>query len=859
MFGRVKHIHMVGIGGIGVSGLAYIIHNLGFEVAGSDLKSSEITERLKKAGIRVEIGHKKENLKEADVLVISSAIPRDNPEITAARERGIPIIGRGEMLGELMRMKYAIAVSGTHGKTTTSSVISLMLELGELDPTSIIGGKVVEIGSNAKLGASEYMVAEADESDRSFLHLYPTIAVVTNIEPEHLDYYENFDDIKACFKKFVEKIPFYGLAVLCGDDPGVRDILPKLTVRHLTYGFDKSNDISPKWRRNEGWKSRFVIDFDGRLYEFELNQPGDHNILNALAAIAVGRELKVHPAVMKDALARFKGIGRRMEKLGEIETITFIDDYGHHPTEIEATLASLRMVFQQQPLRVLFQPHRYSRIKYLHEKFGPAFTKADEVVITEIYPASEKPIPGVGPELIEKSIKEAAPKVKVRIITDPRDILDYFEKSLEPGDVFLSLGAGDVFKIGKAIFDVKSGKEPGELPELKSRSGKKPEPKAVTLKKEAKPAQKSTLKVKVEKKQEPETNPGFSPKAKDETKPETKKETAKPKTEVKPAEESHEKSVLKKRDAASDWHKDLKVNYVPNLKGKFLFSVEIAPYTTFNIGGPVEAFVEVEAASDLTEIAEFLATYPDVPFQVLGGGSNVVYPESFDGVVIKPGEAFSRIRQSKDRVYIGAGAKLTETITKLAKLELGGMEFLFGIPGSIGGAVKGNAGAFGHWVSEAVEAVYIFDLKTGSEKEIAKADIEWSYRSTSLPKWYFITEVAFKLQKTSLAKAMQEMARITAERQTKHPKEPSAGCVFVNPNPPKVIAGKMIEELGFKGKKSGGAMVSQMHANFIVNTGNATQKDVVALIREIKAAVKKSFSIDLHEEIKIITEKNGGF
>lgn len=453
MFGRVNHIHMVGIGGIGMSGIAHILHNLGFKVAGSDIARSEITELLNQAGIRVEIGHVRENLHEADVVVISSAISQDNPEILAARERGIPIIGRGEMLGELMRMKYAIAVSGTHGKTTTSSLVAFMLELAELDPTSIIGGKVLEMGSNAKLGAGEYLVAEADESDKSFLHLFPTIAVVTNIEPEHLDYYDNFDEIKDCFRQYVEKIPFYGLAVLCGDDKGVQEILVRLTSRKMTYGLEKTNDLCPSWRRQEGWQSHFVLKLDEKLYEFVLNLPGEHNIRNALAAVAVARELKISPSVMKEALARFRGVRRRMEKVEEQNGILFLDDYGHHPTEIAATIGALRGIFTDQPVRVLFQPHRYTRTQHLHADFGRAFRDATEVVITEIYKASEEPIAGVGSELILESIRKDAPRVSSRIIYEPDDIVDYYTQTLKPGDVFLTLGAGDIWKIGARILE----------------------------------------------------------------------------------------------------------------------------------------------------------------------------------------------------------------------------------------------------------------------------------------------------------------------------------------------------------------------------------------------------------------------
>jgi UDP-N-acetylmuramate--alanine ligase len=450
---------MVGIGGIGMSGIAHILHNMGFNVAGSDLARSEITETLKQSGIRVEIGHRKENLEQADVVVISSAIKPDNPEVQAARNRGIPIIGRGEMLGELMRMKYSIAVSGTHGKTTTSSIVSFMLELAELDPTSIIGGKVLEMGSNARLGQSEYLVAEADESDRSFLHLFPTIAVVTNIEAEHLDYYANFNDIKNCFKQFVEKIPFYGQAILCGDDKGVQEILPEIDVRSMTYGLEKTNDLHPSWHRNEGWKSHFMLKFDEKLHEFIFNLPGEHNMRNALAAVAVGRELKVSPEVMKEALVRFRGVRRRMEKVDEVAGILFLDDYGHHPTEIAATVGALGEVFANQPLKVLFQPHRYSRTQHLHAEFGSAFRNATEVVLTEIYRASEKPIPGVGPELIQEAIKKDAPGVSSQIIADRDKIVDYFTQTLKPGDVFLTLGAGDVWKIGARILECISHRE----------------------------------------------------------------------------------------------------------------------------------------------------------------------------------------------------------------------------------------------------------------------------------------------------------------------------------------------------------------------------------------------------------------
>jgi len=449
---KVKRIHFVGIGGAGMSGIAEVMHNMGFDITGSDLKKSEITVYLESLGIKISYGHSPENVKGAEVIVISTAIPENNPEVIAAKEKGIPVIKRAEMLAELMRMKYSVAVSGAHGKTTTTSMIAAIMETAGLDPTVVVGGKIIGARSGAKLGRSDYLVAEADESDMSFLKLFPTVAVITNIDEEHLDTYKNFENIKKAFVEFANKVPFYGCVILNLDNEGAREILGFIKRRKITYGLTRQAEIEARNIELENIGSRFSIYYQRKkAVDVHLNVPGVHNILNALASFTTGLELDIPPLVIKEGLENFKGVGRRFEIKGSKNGVIVVDDYGHHPNEILTTLETARK-FHDGRIVVVFQPHRYTRTYYLHEKFGPVFLNADVLVITEIYPAGEKPIEGITAELIYNAVKKSGHR-DVHYIPKTKDIIKFLHETLREGDLLLTLGAGNIYKIGEKILE----------------------------------------------------------------------------------------------------------------------------------------------------------------------------------------------------------------------------------------------------------------------------------------------------------------------------------------------------------------------------------------------------------------------
>ncbi|MCL4558472.1 MAG: UDP-N-acetylmuramate--L-alanine ligase [Deltaproteobacteria bacterium] len=454
MHKRIKHIHFVGIGGAGMSGIAELLINIGYDVSGSDVKASKVTERLRSLGARIMIGHRAENADGAHVVVFSSAVRHDNPELLYAREHNIPSIPRAEMLAELMRVKYAIAIAGSHGKTTTTSLVSVILVSGGLDPTSIVGGKVNMFGSNAKLGQSEYLVAEADESDGSFLRLTPTIAVVTNIDPEHLDYYKTFDREKDAYVEFVNKVPFYGLAILCLDEENVASILPRLNVRRMTYGLSSHADVRGYDVAQRQGEADFSVMVRGRHYgSFTVHMPGIHNVYNALAGVAAGVELEIDPEKIREGVRGFNGVERRFQIKAHIKDdahdVIVVDDYGHHPKEIKATLAGAKSGWNRR-LIVVFQPHRYTRTMLLFNDFLTAFYQADVLIVTDIYPAGEEPIEGVSAYGLFSRMKDMGYK-DVRYIRDRDRILDELEAVVRPGDMVITQGAGDVTTIGDSF------------------------------------------------------------------------------------------------------------------------------------------------------------------------------------------------------------------------------------------------------------------------------------------------------------------------------------------------------------------------------------------------------------------------
>lgn len=451
--GKIKRIHFVGIGGSGMSGIAEVLINLGYRVTGSDAAESETTRRLVSLGAKVNIGHARKNVSGADCVVYSSAVSADNPEVKEAMRAKVPIIPRAEMLAELMRMKYGIAVAGTHGKTTTTSIIASILGHAGIDPTVVTGGKLNSIGTNAKLGSGDFLVAEADESDGSFLKLSPTIAVVTNIDREHMDHYRDMEEVKGAYLDFMNKVPFYGCAVVCLDDPVIQNLLPSIGRRFISFGLTAQADLHVKDFTQKGRDSTFEVwTGEERLGRFTIGLPGEHNVYNVLASIAVARELDINAKDIKAGLEEFTGVERRFQARGTVGDVMVVDDYGHHPVEIKAVLKAAKEGWKRR-LLVVFQPHRYTRTKDLYSEFLTAFNDAEKLILTDIYPAGEKAIKGVSTGALLKGIKEHGHK-DVSYVPGLKDVPARLMSVTEPGDIVITLGAGDVWRAGVEFLDI---------------------------------------------------------------------------------------------------------------------------------------------------------------------------------------------------------------------------------------------------------------------------------------------------------------------------------------------------------------------------------------------------------------------
>lgn len=454
MFQKViKKIHFVGIGGIGMSGIAEILLNQGFQITGSDLSETDVTDRLKNLGVKICKGHAAKNVHDADVLVYSSAVNINNPEVQEALERKIPVIKRSEMLAECMRMKYGIGIAGTHGKTTTTSMVGLVLTEGKIDPTIIVGGKLSGLGgTNARLGNGEYIVVEADEFDRTFLKLTPTIAAITTLESEHLDTYKNLDDIKSAFIEFANKVPFFGFVVLCMDEPALQDIIPLINKKIITYGLTQQADVRAIDITHKEYKSNFTVVYQGKeLGQITLQIPGAHNVKNSLVAVIIGSELGIDFETIKKSLESFTGVYRRFETKYS-NKILVIDDYAHHPTEINASLAGIRSGWKRR-LVVVFQPHLYSRTRDFYAEFGRSFLNSDLFICTDVYPAREEPIEGITGELIANAAKNFGHK-NVIYEPDKNKIPELLKNQIKDGDIIITMGAGDIWKYGEKFISL---------------------------------------------------------------------------------------------------------------------------------------------------------------------------------------------------------------------------------------------------------------------------------------------------------------------------------------------------------------------------------------------------------------------
>ncbi len=460
MFENYRIIHFIGIGGIGMSGIAELLHNLGYEVTGSDIRESQNTKRLESLGVKVYIGHRAENVDSAHVVVVSSAIDEDNPEIAEARKRGIPIIPRAEMLAELGRLKYSILVAGAHGKTTTTSLVASVFSQAGRDPTVVIGGRLKATGSNVRLGQGEFLIAEADESDGSFLKLTPTVAVATNIDREHMDYFRTMDALYAAFRQFLDKVPFYGFSVLCTDNIYLRSIKEELNRRVISCGFSEDADVMAYDVNHRDYGMKFNVLYKGdELGEFFVPLVGRHNVLNALFAITVSKEMFIDTGTIKDSLKGFSGIQRRFEFKGQYRGCRVYDDYGHHPTEIKATLGAISGMVKGRTI-VVFQPHRYTRTRDLFREFVNAFDGAHRLYLLDIYPAGERPIEGINSEALYEEIKKR--NSDVVYMSDRAELLAELKQTLQKDDLLITLGAGDVWKIGEELLSSERNDSTGE-------------------------------------------------------------------------------------------------------------------------------------------------------------------------------------------------------------------------------------------------------------------------------------------------------------------------------------------------------------------------------------------------------------
>ena len=449
--GKTKRIHFIGIGGSGMSGIAEVLINQDYEVSGSDPSSNRVTDYLKSLGADIRHNHSPENVTNKHVVVVSNAIKEDNVEVHAAKEKSIPVIPRAEMLAELMRMKYGIAIAGTHGKTTTTSLVATVLAAGELDPTVIIGGRIKNMGGHAKLGQSQYLIAEADESDGSFLKLSPSLAVITTLDEEHMDFYQTLHNMKSTFLQFLNKIPFYGAAILCLDDVNLQSLLPRIKKRTITYGLTSQADYTARNISVEGLKTYFTVYHqDKKLGKILLGALGRHNVCNTLAAVAVGMELNMDFPTIAKSLKNFSGVQRRFEILKKSESLIIVDDYGHHPIEIQATLSTAKEVWPERRLIVIFQPHRYTRTAHQMENFYSAFNDADQLLLLDIYSAGEEVIEGIHSHRIAKGIKEFGHK-NVEYIGYTESVVPYLQKILKPGDVVMALGAGNIGELSHKL------------------------------------------------------------------------------------------------------------------------------------------------------------------------------------------------------------------------------------------------------------------------------------------------------------------------------------------------------------------------------------------------------------------------
>ncbi len=746
------------MGGIGMSGIARVYLSMGYEVQGSDLKKNEILSALEAMGAKVLIGHDASYVSGADLVVYSSSIAENHPERAAAVKERLELIHRAEALARICEGKFTVAVTGTHGKTTTTALIGMALKEAGHDPSVVVGGVVNFFGGNACVGNGKEIVIEADESDSSFLKFSPDLEVITNIEDEHMDHFGTAQKVEETYRNFIRRLPPGAVWVGCAEDDKILRLASENIRPALLYGFDKNRasvyaeDIveCPGGRRGVSFKAFYEGKYLGLVH---MKIIGHHNVLNALAVIGVSLKLGIPFEAVARGLGKYEGAGRRFDIRYEDDRFLIVDDYAHHPTEIRKTLQAARSLGSKRILAV-FQPHRYTRVESLMEEFAKSFEAADQVIVTDIYAAGEMPRAGVTGERVNELTRKTGHKGTSFV--PRREIKDYLLREMKPGDLVITLGAGDITHLSHEIADFLSAGQAG--------AGR----------------------------------------------------------------------------------------LLGEVGGRVSRDEPLSRHTTLKVGGAVDFWIEPEDPEDLKKALK--VCHENVfKIYIFGFGSNILPPdEGLRGAAIHLGAAFfKKIRIEKGRVIAGASAPNTLFIQHALEHGLGGCEFLLGIPGSVGGAVAMNAGSHGQSIDAFIETVTLVDF-TGRERILKKEEIPFSYRFSGI-RDSVIVETSFLLPKREKSESQRTLDQYRDHRiKTQDLKHPSAGCMFKNPKDFGYSSGQLIEQAGFKGKRVGGAQVSSIHANFIVNLGGATSGDILTLIREIKSSVKQKFGVELETEVKIL-------
>lgn len=755
---RPRRVHFIGIGGVGMSGLARLLIQQGHQVSGSDAAPNGFADGLRRLGATIHASHAVENLApETELVVFTAAVDADNPERLAARQWGIPAVPRGLLLASLMNHRYNVAVAGTHGKTTTSSMIAHILTRSDSAPSFCVGAHVPILGANAQLGAGKYFVAEACESDGTLIHFTPEYAVCLNIEAEHLDHHGTMERLLATFETFYQSTR--GIVFYCADCPNAAALASKARAA-ISFGLGEKADYHALGIVPTARGSRFTVACRGeKIGTVELVIPGRQNVINALAAIAVADQLGLPFEKIAAALAGFTGAARRFERKYDANGIVVVDDYAHHPTEIRATIAAARTLGFQRII-VAFQPHRYTRTQALRAEFATAFDGADKLFLTDVYSAGEKPIPGIS----GRTIYEVVQGREVHYEPDFDRLAALLAAEARPGDLLLVMGAGDIYKVAARVAAQLVPRAPGV---------------------------------------------------------------------VRSAESIRSDLQALLSDGA-----------------KVLRNEPMSRHTSMRVGGPAELFVRPGNESDLARILHY-GHLRQIPVMVLGRGTNLLVRDGgIPGIVVHlDGPEFTRIEVDNERIIAHGGARLKAIVSEALRREVGGLEFLEGIPGSLGGALRMNSGAMGRQIFEVVEWIRYISY-SGEIYDAEAKTLPVSYRNCPLLRHHVALAAILRGQRTPRAQIEATVRRYQLWRRQTQPSAPSAGCIFKNP--PTISAGRLIDELGLKGTRVGGACVSEVHANFIVNDGGATAADVLQLIGLVRERARRERGIELETEVVIL-------